>query len=65
MSDVSRKPIAAKICGRLRPIRIEHPWGNGDWHHPADRPDLEAVCRVMNVRHGDGTHVVIDREPDR
>jgi hypothetical protein len=37
-------------------IRIAHKWGHGDWHHAADRADLESTCHEMNAKYGPGTH---------
>lgn len=58
MIDRRLKPIAAAIAGRYSMIRINHPWGHGDWFHASDRDALQAVCDKMNSTYGDGTHYV-------
>lgn len=52
------KPICAEIAGSYSMIRIEHPWGWGEWHHPADRDLLQSWCDAMNTQYGAGTHVI-------
>jgi len=59
---IDTKLLPKSLTDEVKSVRIVHPWGHGEWHHPYDRPMLADICTTMNNTHGAGSHRVERKE---